>query len=73
MGLHVGKRAPKEFLGPLDGECLDFIDELTTAIVPTARVALSAFVRENRSLCRQHRVGNNILGCYQSNLLLLTP
>ena len=47
VGLYIGILRPEEFLGPVDGQLLDFIDYFAAAVIPPARVALCVFVRQD--------------------------
>jgi hypothetical protein len=72
MRLDVGESAAEEFFGPIDGQRLDLVDELASAVVSAPGVAFGVLVRENRSLSRQYGLGHDVLRRDQFNLMLLT-
>ena len=48
MGLDVRVVGAEELLRAIDGECFRDIDELTSAVIPLARVPFGVFVRHDR-------------------------
>ena len=49
VGLDVGVLGAEQFLGAVDGELLDVVDDRVAAVVPLARVALGVLVGEHRA------------------------
>ena len=47
--LHVGVLGPEQLLGTVDGQLLDGVDDLTTAVVPRPRVAFGVLVGQHRA------------------------
>ena len=70
--LHVGIFGSEEFLDALDGQCLDDIDHLASAIVATAGISLGIFVGEARPHGLHHLFTHEVLTCYQLDASLLT-
>src|SRR5215208_7334357 len=71
MRLHICKAARKERLGARDRQRLGLIDELTAAIIAPTGIAFGVFVGKHRTLRLEHRPGNDILGRYEFDLMLL--
>ncbi|GMA91303.1 hypothetical protein GCM10025869_18320 [Homoserinibacter gongjuensis] len=62
MRLHVGVGGAEELLGTLDGEGLDHVDELASAVVTATGVALGVLVGEHRALSLEHGPRHEVLG-----------
>ena len=70
--LHVGILCSEEFLDSLDGECLNFVNDLATAVISLSRVTLSVFVRKPRTHCLHHLVADEVFRCDKFHTLELT-
>ena len=60
MGLHIGMIGAEKLLCPRDGQRLDFIDELATAVVAFARIAFRVLVGHHATLRFQHRFAHDV-------------
>ena len=60
--LHVGVLGAVESLGPLDGQGLDLVHDLATAVVPGARIALGVLVGEHAPHRLEHGGRGEVLG-----------
>ena len=70
--LHIGMLGPEKFLGPLDGQRLDHVDVLATAIPAPPRITLGIFVGQRGSLRLAHRAAGEIFGSDELDILELT-
>ena len=61
MGLDVDPAAIKQLCRTLNCQALGHIDELATAIVASTRITFRIFVGQDRALCRQHRLADDVL------------
>ena len=71
VGLDIGMIGSEEFLGALDGEALDHIDVLATAVPTAARVALGILIGEARALGLHHCLAGEVFGCDELDVLEL--
>src|SRR6185369_13822220 len=71
MRLDVGELAAEQLLRPFDRQRLDRVGRSAALVVAAARVAFGIFVGENRALCFEHRLRNDILRRDQLDLRLL--
>jgi hypothetical protein len=60
MRLDIRVLDPEEFLGPLDGKRLDFVDEFASTVIAPPGVALGIFIRENTADRFEDGFGNKI-------------
>ena len=60
--MHVGVFGAEERFGSRDGERLDHIDELATAVVAASRIAFRVLVGEHRAGGFEHGAADEILG-----------
>ena len=65
VGLDIGPGGTKQLLGALDGQFLDGINVLTTAVIPLAGQPLGVLVGEHGTLGLHHRTGGKVLRCDQ--------
>ena len=72
MGLHIGPGRTKQLLGPLNGQLLNGINVLTTAVIPLAGQALGILVGQNGTLSLHHCTGRKVLGRNQLKVGFLT-
>ena len=63
---------PEQLLGPLDGQLLNGINVLTTAVIPLAGQTLGVFVGEHGTLGLHHRTGGKVLRCDEFQVGFLT-
>ena len=61
MRLHVGMPRAEQLLGPLDGQALDLVDELTAAVIPLPGIAFGVLVRQHAADRLQHRRTDEVL------------
>jgi hypothetical protein len=59
--LHVRVLGTEQLLAPVDGEALDDVDVLTTAVIPLARITLCVFVRQDRAGRLKHGNRHEVL------------
>ena len=71
MRLHVGVLGRKQLLGTIDGQPLDFVDELAAAVVPLPRIALGVFVGQHAADRLEHGRADEVLGCDQLDAVTL--
>ena len=71
MRLHIGEGAVEQALGAIDGELLDHVDILATAVIALAGIALGIFVGEQRAGGIEHGLGDDVLRGDQLDLVLL--
>ncbi len=71
IGLHVGETAAEQAAGALDGERFGDVDELASAIVAPAGIALGVLVGHHRALRLEHGAGDDVLGGDQLDLVAL--
>ena len=69
--LHIGILCAEQCLGPLDGQPLDFVHKLTSAVVPPPGVALGVFVGQAAAHGGHHRRGGDVLRGNKLNIFLL--
>jgi len=69
--LHIGEFAIKQPAHALNSQCLGNIDKLAATIITPARIALGIFVGQDRTLRLKHSLRDDILGCYQFDLIAL--
>src|SRR5437867_484025 len=62
MRLYVDMLGAKELFRALDGEVLHDVDELASAVVPSAGIALGVLVRKNGAGGLKHRAIGKIFG-----------
>ena len=72
MRLHVRVLGIEQFLGTIDRELLGNVNVLATAVIALAGIAFSVFVRQNRTLRREHARTCVVLGCDQLDMVFLT-
>src|SRR6202012_1346025 len=71
MGLHIGVGRAEQLAGAVDGDLLDDIDIFAAAVIALAGIALGILVGQDRALRFQHRLGNDVLGRDQLDLVAL--
>jgi hypothetical protein len=71
MGLDVGVVGAEQRLGATDRERLGDVDELTTAVIAPAGIALGIFVRQDRPRGLEHGLTHEILRRDQLEALVL--
>src|SRR5215211_2725805 len=69
--LHVDVLRAEELYRPLDGEVLDLVYLLATAVVALARIAFRVLVGKDRALRREDRGRGEVLACDQLDGLAL--
>src|SRR6056297_1970187 len=62
MWLHIGIFGIEQFLNPVDGQLLRLVNNLTTSIIPSARITFCILVGHAASHGFQHLVTNEIFG-----------
>ena len=72
MRLDVGVVGAEQFLGAVDGQLLDHVDVLATAVVALARIAFGVLVGEHRTLGFHHRRAGVVLRGDQLDVVFLT-
>ena len=72
MRLHINECGTKQLFCAFDRKRLDNIGIFTTAIIAATGIALGIFVRQNRSLCLQHRCADDVFRGDHLDLVLLT-
>ncbi len=71
MGLDVGELGAEQLLGPIDGQLLHLVDDLTAFVIATTRIALGVLVGEHRARCRHDRRGGEVLRGDQVDVAVL--
>ena len=71
MGLHIGVRAAEQFAGAVNRQLFGDIDIFAAAIIALAGIAFGVFVGQHRALGFQHRLGDDVLGRDQFDLVAL--
>ena len=71
MRLHVGEAAIKQLAGAFDGELLGDVDIFAAAVIALAGIAFGILVGQDRPLGFQHRLGDDVLGGDQFDLVTL--
>ena len=61
VGLDIDMRGTEQRLGPLDGQGLSLIHELTAAIISPTRIPLGVLVGHNGACRLQHRLAHEVL------------
>ena len=73
MRLDVGELAGEQFFRPFDRQRLDRVRRCAALIVAAAGIALGIFVGEDRPLCLEDSLADDIFRCDQLDLGLLAP
>ena len=71
--LHVGVVGAEQLLRAIDRQLLGDVHKLAAAVVAAAGVALGVFVRQHRTLQRQHARAGVVLRGDQLDVILLPP
>ena len=72
VGLHVGVLRPEELFGTLPCQLLHLVHIHTAAVIALAGVPLRVFVGQHTACRQQHRLGNDVFGGNQFDILPLT-
>ena len=71
MRLHIGVTGFEQFLGALDGQFFGNVDVFATAVITLAGITLGIFIRQHRTLRRQHCRAGVVFGCDQFDVIFL--
>ena len=71
MGLHIGVLGAEQLHRPLPGDILHHIHILAAAVIPLAGIALGVFVGEYPAGGQQHRLGYDVFGGDQLDVMPL--
>ena len=69
IGLDIGEAGAEQLLGALDRQGLDHVHIFAAAVIAFARIAFGIFVGQHRALGFQHRLGDDVLGGDQLDLV----
>ncbi len=72
MWLHVGEFGSEEFLGPVDGQLLNLVDDLASPVIPLARVSLCVLICQNRTRSLHYLGTREVFGSDQFDTIQLS-